>query len=125
VELFATILLAVAAVASTFQSTQWRGEQAAQTSRSAATRIQSASASTRAGQLTQIDVATFIQWVDADVAGNTELATFYRQRLREELHSVCTKLQSVRQREVLLGLGALMFLSAAVWIATRPVSFVS
>jgi hypothetical protein len=93
VEFFATILLAVAAVAtawSTFQSTQWRGEQAAQTSRSAATRIQSASASTRAGQLTQIDVATFIQWVDADVAGNTELAMFYRQRFREEFQPAFT-----------------------------------
>jgi hypothetical protein len=30
------------------------------------------------------DIATFTQWVDAYVAGNTELADFYRQRVRKE-----------------------------------------
>ncbi len=88
VELLATILLAVAAVAiawSTYQSTQWRGQQAADNSRASAARIKSSEASTRAGQLTQIDIATFTQWVDAYVAGNTELANFYRQRFRTEL----------------------------------------
>src|SRR4029453_8069306 len=39
---------------------------------------------TRAGQLTQIDVATFTQWVNATVAGDTELADFYRARFRDE-----------------------------------------
>src|SRR6266540_2776522 len=88
VELLATTLLAVAAVAiawSTYQSTQWRGQQAADNSRASAARIKSSEASTRAGQLTQIDIATFTQWVDAYVAGNTELANFYRQRFRTEL----------------------------------------
>src|SRR5206468_7822951 len=36
------------------------------------------------GQLTQVDIATFVQWVDADVAGNRKLATFYRRRFRPE-----------------------------------------
>ena len=87
VELLATILLAVAAVAtawSTYQSTQWRGQQAADNSKASAARIQSSEASTRAGQLTQVDIATFTQWVDAYVAGNTGLADFYRKRLRPE-----------------------------------------
>jgi ABC-type transporter MlaC component len=87
VELLATILLAVAAVAtawSTYQSTQWRGQQAADNSKAPAARIQSSQASTRAGQLTQVDIATFTQWVDAYVAGNTALADFYRKRLRPE-----------------------------------------
>jgi hypothetical protein len=87
VELLATILLAVAAVAtawSTYQSTQWRGEQALQAIKASAARIQSSSASTRAGQLTQIDIATFIQWVDASVAGKQDLARFYRRRFRHE-----------------------------------------
>ena len=77
VELFSTILLAVAAVAtawSTYQSTQWRGEQAVNTSRGTAARIESSEAATRAGQLTQIDIATFVQWTDAHLAGNRELA---------------------------------------------------
>ena len=87
VELLSTILLAVAAVAtawSTYQSTRWRGEQAADYSKATAARIQSSEASTRAGQLTQVDIATFIQWVDADVAGDAKLAKFYRRRFRKE-----------------------------------------
>ena len=87
VELFATILLAVAAVGtawSTYQSTQWRGQQAVNTSKGTAARIESSEAATRAGQLTQIDIATFVQWTDAHLAGNRELAEFYRRRFRPE-----------------------------------------
>jgi len=87
VELFATILLALAAVGtawSTYQSTQWRGEQAVANSRASTARIESSDASTRAGQLTQIDIATFTEWVNATVAGNSRLADFYRQRFRAE-----------------------------------------
>src|SRR5206468_6864065 len=87
IELVSTILLAVAAVAtawSTFQSTRWRGEQTADYSKATAARIQSSEASTRAGQLTQVDIATFIQWVNASVAGDQKLADFYRRRFRAE-----------------------------------------
>jgi hypothetical protein len=87
VELLATILLAVAAVAtawSTYQSTQWRGEQAVSTSKGTAARIESSEAATRAGQLTQVDIATFVQWTDAHVTGDDELAEFYRRRFRPE-----------------------------------------
>jgi hypothetical protein len=87
VELFATILLAVAAVAtawSTYQSTQWRGEQAVSTSKGTAARIESSEAATRAGQLTQIDIATFVQWANAHVAEDGQLADFYRRRFRPE-----------------------------------------
>jgi len=87
VELFATILLAVAAVAtawSTYQSTQWRGEQAVSASKATAARIESSEAATRAGQLTQIDIATFVQWTDARVSGDAELADFYRRRFRPQ-----------------------------------------
>lgn len=87
VDLFSTILLAVAALAtawSTYQSTQWRGEQAVNTSKATAARIESSEAATRAGQLTQVDIATFVQWTDAHLTGNDELATFYRRRFRPE-----------------------------------------
>jgi hypothetical protein len=199
VELFATILLAVAAVAtawSTYQSTRWRGDQAADYSKATAARIQSSEASTRAGQLTQVDIATFIQWIDAYVAGDQKLAAFYRRRFREEFRpafaawlatsprtnpkaplspfampqyrvaeaehataldasagvwadaageanqrsdnyvlavvlfasslffaGISTKLRSLRQRTVLLGLGWAIFLGTAVWVAVSPVSF--
>jgi hypothetical protein len=201
VELLATILLAVAAVAtawSTYQSTQWRGQQAADNSKASAARIESSEASTRAGQLTQIDIATFIQWVDAYVAGNTELADFCRQRFCDEFQpafeawiatnprtnpnaptspfempqyrvaqadeakrlnamanvrsdaagtanersdkymlavvlfatslffaAMSAKLHSVRHQQILLGLGGLIFLGAATFVATSPVMFVT
>ncbi len=99
-ELLATILLAVAAVGtawSTYQSTQWRGDQAVNTSKATAARIQSSEASTRAGQLSQVDIATFIQWVDADVHGDEKLARFYRKRFRKEFRP-----------------------AFAAWIATEP-----
>jgi hypothetical protein len=87
VELFSTILLAVAAVAtawSTYQSTRWRGEQAVSTSKATAARIESSEAATHAGQLTQVDIATFVQWTDAHLTGDAELAAFYRRRFRPE-----------------------------------------
>src|SRR5262245_24231634 len=86
-ELIATIVLAVAAVAtawSTYQGARWRGEQAVETSRATAARIESSEAATRAGQQTQVDIATFAQWVDAHVAGDTALADFYQSRFRDE-----------------------------------------
>jgi hypothetical protein len=199
VELLATLLLAVAAVAtawSTYQGARWRGEQAAETGKATAARIESSEAATRAGQLTQIDIATFTQWVDATVAGNAELAGFYEQRFREEFQpafdawqatqpltnpdapltpfalreyrladadratrlnreagaradtastanrqaddymlavvlfatalffaGISGKLRGQHQRELLLGLGGVVFLTAAIWVATFPVSF--
>jgi hypothetical protein len=86
-ETVATILLAFAAVATawtTYQSAQWRGQQASHTAKSTTARIESSTAFTHAGQLTQIDIATFTQWVNATVAGNTRLADFYRARFRTE-----------------------------------------
>jgi hypothetical protein len=74
----------VATAWSTYQGARWRGEQAAETAKATAARIESSEAATRAGQLTQIDIATFTQWVDATVAGNSELAAFYEQRFRDE-----------------------------------------
>lgn len=87
VELFATIVLALAAVAtawSTYQGAWWRGEQAVNTSRATAAHIESSEAQTRAGQLTQVDIATFTQWVDATAVGDTALASFYETRFRDE-----------------------------------------
>lgn len=198
-ELFATLLLALAAVAtawSTYQGARWRGEQAVETSRATAARIESSEAATRAGQLTQVDIATFTQWVDADLTGDAELAGFYEQRFRDEFRpafeawmatepltsadapltpfdmpdyrlaesersaqlnrlagehtddagtanqqadqymlavvlfasalffaGISGKVRSLWQRETLLALGAVLFLGAAVWVATFPVSF--
>jgi hypothetical protein len=86
-ELASTLLLAVAAVATawaSYQARQWTGEQSQGYSRATASRIAVNRLSAVANAQTQIDVATFIQWVDARQQHRTELATFYRERFRDE-----------------------------------------
>jgi hypothetical protein len=86
-EVVATVLLAVSAVATawaSYQASRWHGEQAKAQSRATAARIDSTRAADRADTLTEIDVATFIQWIDARATGNSELEDFYRNRFREE-----------------------------------------
>jgi hypothetical protein len=100
VELAATVLLALATVAtawSGYQASRWNGEQAKAFSRANAARIESTRASSLANSQAQIDVATFIQWVDAYAQEETELADFYFERFREEFRP-----------------------AVDAWIATRP-----
>lgn len=87
IEFAATVLLALATVAtawSSYQSTRWGGEQAQAYSRAAAARVESTRASTQAGQLLQIDVALFTEWLNAFAAGQDRLARFYEERFRDE-----------------------------------------
>ena len=86
-ELVATVLLAAATVAtawSGYQSTRWNGEQSKAAARANALRIDSAKADGLANSRTEIDVATFSQWVNAYAQKQTELADFYFKRFREE-----------------------------------------
>jgi len=86
-ELIATLLLAIATVATawaSYQSRQWTGEATLAAGRANAARVESARATGTANQLSGIDVATFIQWVDATAHKDTALATFYRGRFRPE-----------------------------------------
>lgn len=86
-ELLATILLAIAAVStawSSYQSARWSGVQAIDFSRSNAARVESTRASDEAGQLTQVDVLTFTQWVNAYAAKDKLLSDFYFERFRPE-----------------------------------------
>ena len=100
VELVATVLLALATVAtawSGYQSTRWNGEQAKAGARANALRIDSAKAAGLANSQTEIDVATFTQWVNAYAQEQTELADFYFKRFREEFRP-----------------------AVDAWVATRP-----
>jgi len=100
IELVAVVLLAIATVAtawSGYQSTRWNGEQAKAAGRSNALRIESAKAGGLANSQTQIDVASFTQWVNAYSLKQTELADFYFKRFRPEFKP-----------------------AVAAWIATRP-----
>jgi hypothetical protein len=87
IELAATVLLAVAAVAtawSSYQSARWSGEQSIAFSASNAARVNATRASARADQLTQIDVSTFIAWTEAYATDNQLLSDFYFNRFRKE-----------------------------------------
>jgi hypothetical protein len=100
VELVATVLLAVATVAtawSGYQSSRWNGEQAVAGGRANALRIESAKAAGLANAQTEIDVATFTQWVDAYTLRQADLADFYLKRFRDEFKP-----------------------AVDAWIATRP-----
>ncbi|HET9944934.1 MAG TPA: hypothetical protein VFR56_04735 [Actinomycetes bacterium] len=100
VELGATLLLALAAVVTawcSYQATRWNGEQARSAAAASATRFQAVRASDLANSQTEVDVATFTQWVDAYAQDQTELADFYRARFRPEFAP-----------------------AVEAWIATRP-----
>jgi hypothetical protein len=86
-ELAATVLLAMAAVATAwaaYQSARWHGEQAKAQSGSIAARVESTRSANVANRQGQIDVALFTQWVDAYARNETELAGFYVKRFRPE-----------------------------------------
>jgi hypothetical protein len=100
VELVATVLLALATVAtawSGYQSTRWNGEQAKAGARANALRIESTKAAGLANTETEIDVATFTQWVNAYAQKQTALTDFYFKRFRKEFRP-----------------------AVDAWVATRP-----
>ena len=101
-EVVATVLLSLAAVAtawSGYQATRWNGEQTKASSRTNAIRIDAARAQGLAEARKEVDVATFIQWVDAYAQGQTELTSFYFRRFRPEFKPAFT-----------------------AWLATRPLT---
>jgi hypothetical protein len=86
-ELAATVLLALATVAtawSAYQSRTWTGEQSQGYSHATAARIAVNREAAVANRQVQIDVATFIQWINAAKEHRPELAAFYRARFRDE-----------------------------------------
>ncbi|MGZ5338081.1 MAG: hypothetical protein ACXWEE_00525 [Thermoleophilaceae bacterium] len=86
-ELAATLLLAMAAVATAwaaYQSARWHSEQAKAQSASIAARVESTRTANVANRQAQIDVALFTQWVDAFARDEAELSAFYRKRFRPE-----------------------------------------
>ncbi len=100
VELLSTVLLALAAVATawaSYQATRWQGQQSLIANRATAARVESNRAAGVANRQIQVDVATFIQWVDAYAARDKELADFYLRRFRPEFRP-----------------------AVLAWIATRP-----
>lgn len=100
-ELAATVLLAIAAVATAwaaYQSARWHGEQAKGQSASIAARVESTRAANVANRQAQVDVALFTQWVDAYARDEDELADFYRDRFRAEFQPAFQAWAATRPR---------------------------
>ena len=86
-EIGAAVLLALATIAtawSGYQATRWGAETTEATAAANAARFAATRASDLANAQTQIDVATFMQWVDAYALNETMLADFYYARFRDE-----------------------------------------
>ena len=86
-EVLATSLLVLAAVAtswSSYQATRWNGEQALAAGRTSGIRIEAARTASLGEAQTQVDVATFIAWSEADRTGDRELAAYFADRFRPE-----------------------------------------
>jgi hypothetical protein len=83
-ELASAVLLSLATAWSAYQSRQWTGEQSGAYSVGTAARIAENRAAGQAAAQQQIDIATFIQWVDARAQRRNDLAAFYRARFRPE-----------------------------------------
>jgi hypothetical protein len=87
IEVGAVVLLALAALATawaSYQAARWRSEQAQAQARATAIRVESTRASDLANGQSEVDVATFIQWVDARARNEVALADFYESRFRDE-----------------------------------------
>jgi len=86
-EVIATLVLALATVVtawSGYQAARWGGEQSSSYSQAGALRTESVRASNQAGQLIQIDIGLFTNWVNAFAAGDQQLTGFYEDRFRDE-----------------------------------------
>ena len=86
-ELAATVLLAVAAVATawcSYQATRWNSEQTKQSGTTNRLRLEASRSQGLAEAQKQVDLATFVQWVDAYALKRSELQQFYVRRFRRE-----------------------------------------
>ncbi len=102
VEVIAAVILSLAVVGSAwsgYQSARWSGVQANSYSAANADRLESTRSSTRAGQLTQVDVASFIAWVEAYAGDDPALERFLQARMRPPMKR-----------------------AVDAWIATRPLT---
>jgi hypothetical protein len=101
-ELFAAILLSIAALATSyagFQGELWDGEQATNYALAEQTRTTASTHEMIAGQHSGIDAMIFTQWLGAYTSNNKPLAEFYRARFRPEFKTVFEQ-----------------------WLATRPLA---
>lgn len=88
IDLGIVVLLGVASLLAAWaghQSGLWTGKQAEFITKAETAQIEATRRTTNAYQVMQIDVAVFMGWLNANQQGNSELATFYRDRFTTHL----------------------------------------
>jgi hypothetical protein len=118
IELIATIAIAIATILtawSAFEAGKWGGTQAINFSEAGAARTESTRADTLAGQLTQIDVAMYLDWVEA-IATEAQEGTIpsIEEGLSEPQPGTVSGFLRVRFRDEFVP-------AVDAWIATNPV----
>lgn len=86
IDVVSVVLLSVATLATAwagYQSSRWHSEQAKEQTKATASRIEATRSEGVANREAQIDVALFLQWVNADLQDQSELADFYRSRFTD------------------------------------------
>lgn len=87
-ELFVVLVMGITALLtawSGYQSTKWSGAQSAATSSANAARTESIRASTEAQHQRQVDISTFVAWIDAVAGADDERADFIAARFTDRL----------------------------------------
>lgn len=86
-ELASTVLLGVAAIAtswSAYQASRWSGLQATKFNQAGALRIESTRGSTTGNHQRTMDLALFAGWLEAYARNQSELSDFYKRKFRTE-----------------------------------------
>jgi hypothetical protein len=86
VDVVATVLLSIATLATAwagYQASRWHSEQALAQTSATKNRIESTKSADTANREAEVDVALFIQWVNARADGATQLTDFYRARFTD------------------------------------------
>jgi hypothetical protein len=87
IELLLAVMLGAVALAtawSGYQSARWGGTQSVLFSQAGAYRTESTRASTQAGQLVQIDIGMYMNWIEAYARDDRVLFDYYQERFRAE-----------------------------------------
>ena len=87
IELMLAVMLGAVALAtawSGYQAARWGGTQSVLFSQAGAYRTESTRASTQAGQLVQIDIGLFMNWIEAYARDDLVLFDYYQELFRGE-----------------------------------------
>jgi hypothetical protein len=87
-EIVAVFLLSITAILTAwcgFESSKWSGQMSIDFSQASSARIQSVDLAGESRDWQAVDLAIYVQWVDATATGDVALAEYYQERFTPEL----------------------------------------